>query len=261
MSHLQTRAVQILITGAAGTIGTSLRPPLRERAALLRLVDTEAIGDLAGNEEAVRVDLTDLESAVRAASGTDAVVHLAAIPVEDSFDRLLEANFRATYNVFEAARQTGVRRVVFASSNHATGFYGRDERISPRDPPRPDSLYGVSKVFGEALGSLYADKFGLEVVVLRIGAFGPAPERHGPMLPMWISPGDMSRLVWAALTAPDVRFEIVYGLSRTGSRWWDNAEAARRIGYAPEDEVEMAPPERAEWRFQGFPFTEPDRHG
>jgi uronate dehydrogenase len=252
--------VRILLTGAAGAIGTSLRPALRARAEGVRLVDAVEIREPTEREETLRCDLADPRAALAAVRDTDAVVHLAGIPTEDSFERLLDANVRATFNVFEAARVSGARRVVFASSNHATGFYRRDERISPRDPPRPDSLYGVSKVAGEALGSLYADKFGLEVVALRIGSFSHEPP-DGPSRPMWISPGDMSRLVWAALTAPDIGFVVVYGASRTGSSWWDDAEAARRIGYQPRDAAEPLPSEPAEWEFQGFRFTRRDYHG
>jgi uronate dehydrogenase len=251
--------MQIVLTGAAGLIGRALREPLREWAELVRLVDREAVEPVGDREEALTADLSDLEAARRALDGVEAVVHLAAIPAEDAFDRLLEANIRATYNVFEAARLGGLRRVVLASSNHATGFYRRAERISPGDRPRPDSLYGATKIFGEALGSLYADKFGLAVVALRIGAFAAEPP-DGPARPMWISPGDTFRLVWAALTAPEVRFEIVYGVSATGQTWWDNDAAARRIGYTPVDTLDP----RAEQEGgapQGGGFARPGYHG
>jgi uronate dehydrogenase len=254
--------VRILLTGAAGTIGTSLRPLLRKRATLLRLVDKEPLDRPGDREEAHAVDLADLDAVEDVMRGMDAVVHLAGIPSEDAFDRLVDANIRATYNVFEAARLARVRRVVFASSNHATGFYRRDERVSPAVRPRPDSLYGATKVFGEALGSLYADKFGLGVVALRIGAFADEPP-SGPSRPMWISPGDTFRLVWAALTAAGIHFEIVYGVSATGARWWDNEEAASRIGYAPLDELQLEGGADAGPAFgrQGDPFTRPDFHG
>jgi len=249
--------VRVVLTGAAGSIGRALRPSLRERASLVRLVDAKPIEDAAAGEDAACFDLIDLGRTRETLSGMDAVVHLAALPTEDSYDRIAEANLRSTYNVFEAARLEGVRRIVFASSNHATGFYRRDERVSPRDPVRPDSLYGVSKVFGEALGSLYADKFGLEVVALRIGAFAEEPPENEAR-PMWLSPGDMARLTLAALTAPDVRFEVVYGLSDTGSGWWANDEAARRIGFRPKDRIEPRDPGPG---FQGDPFTRPEYHG
>jgi uronate dehydrogenase len=253
--------VRILLTGAAGNIGRALRPPLRERAALLRLADTKQIEADADREDARVADLADRDAVTPLMDGIDAVVHLAGIPTEDAFERLVDANLRATYNVYEAARLAGVRRVVYASSNHATGFYGRAERISLADRPRPDTLYGATKVFGEALGSLYADKFGLEVVALRIGGFAEEPPIGRPSLPMWVSPDDLFRLVWASLTASDVGFELVYGVSRTGSDWWENAEAARRLGYEALDEIDAGAYERAEWVYQGDPFTSRELHG
>lgn len=249
--------MRVVLTGAAGGIGSALRGPLRERAELVRLVDTEEVEAPAEREEAVVLDLRDLDGLVEAFRGIEAVVHLAAVPAEAAYEEIAEANLRGTFHVFEAARLAGVRRVVFASSNHVTGFYRRDERISPAAPPRPDSLYGASKVFGEALGSLYADKFGLEVVCLRIGAFEREPP-EGVSRPMWLSPDDMTRLTWAALTAPGVHFHVVYGLSRTGSPWWENDEAAARIGYDPRDEIDVddaTGPGR-----QGDPFTDDAYH-
>ncbi|HEX2111556.1 MAG TPA: NAD(P)-dependent oxidoreductase [Gaiellaceae bacterium] len=251
--------MRIVLTGAAGLIGRALREPLREQADLVRLVDRETVEPVGRGEEALTADLTDFEAARHALEGADAVVHLAGIPSEDAFERLLDANIRATYNVFEAARLCGLRRVVLASSNHATGFYRRDERVAPADRPRPDSLYGVTKVFGEALGSLYADKFGLAVVAVRIGAFAAEPP-DGPTRPMWISPGDTFRLVWAALTAREVRFEIVYGVSATGQTWWANDAAARRIGYAPVDALELGE-ECHGGAPQGGEFARPEYHG
>ena len=249
--------MRVLLTGAAGLIGRSLRRPLRERVSHLRVADSKPVEAEHPREESLVFDITSLDAVLEASRDLDAIVHLAGIASEAAFDRIAEANLRGAYNVFEAARREGVRRVVFASSNHVTGFYGRDERISPRDPVRPDTLYGVSKVFGEAVGSLYAHKFGLEVVALRIGAFADEPP-DGPNRPMALSPGDMFRLTWAALTARDIRFEIVYGVSDTGSRWWDNAEAARRIGYEPHDRIHAREPGPG---FQGDPFTNPDYHG
>jgi uronate dehydrogenase len=226
----------VTVTGAAGLIGSTLRDAWRGRFPHLRLVDRGDLGEEGEGEELRVLDLAAFGAAKEAVRGADAVVHLAAIPEEDRFDRLLEANVTATYNVFEAARQAGVRRVVFASTNHVTGFYARTERIGPDHPVRPDSLYGVTKVFGEALGRLYADKWGLEVVCLRIGAFGDRPA-SAEVLPMWLSPGDAVRLCTRALVAPDVRFLVVYGVSRVPDSWWDNPGAAA-IGYVPLDDVD-----------------------
>jgi uronate dehydrogenase len=133
--------------------------------------------------------------------GVDATVHLAGIPQEDSFDRILETNVVGTYNVFEAARNQGCPRVVFASSLHVTGFYDAGERISPELPVRPDSFYGVGKACGENLGRLYADKHGLQVVCVRIGAFAerPTTPRH---LSTWLSPRDAGSCSGAAWWRP-----------------------------------------------------------
>lgn len=226
----------VVVTGAAGLIGSTLREAWHGRFPLLRLVDTQDLGEEREGEETWVLDLADFAATRRAVEGADAVVHLAAIPQEDKFERLLEANVAATYNVFEASRQAGVRRVVFASTNHVTGFYATTERVGPDDPVRPDSLYGVTKVFGEALGRLYADKWGLEVVCLRIGAFGERP-RDTDALPMWLSPGDGVRLFTRALVAPEVGFLVVYGVSRVPDSWWKSPGAAV-LGYEPVDDVD-----------------------
>jgi uronate dehydrogenase len=226
----------VTVTGAAGLVGTALRNAWRGVFPALRLVDRGELGEAREGEELLVADLTDLAAAREGVRGADAVVHLAAIPEEDTFDHLLEVNVRGAYNVFEAARREDVRRVVFASTNHVTGFYPQAQRIGPDDPVRPDSLYGVSKVFGEALGRLYADKWGLEVVCLRIGAFGERPE-SAEELPMWLSPRDGVRLCTRALVAPDIGFLVVYGASSVTNGWWENP-GADAIGYEPLDEVD-----------------------
>lgn len=228
----------VTVTGAAGLIGSALREAWRGVLPGLRLVDRSGLGEAGEGEELLEADLTDLAAAREAVSGADAVVHLAAIPEEDVFDRLLQVNVRGAYNVFEAARREGVRRVVFASTNHVTGLYPRSQRIGPDDPVRPDSLYGVTKVFGEAVGRLYAEKWGLEVVCLRIGAFGARPE-SAEEAPMWLSPRDGVRLCTRALVAPAVGFLVVYGASRVEDGWWDDP-GANAIGYEPLDELDAA---------------------
>ena len=164
----------------------------------------------------------------------DATVHLAGIPHEDSFDRILETNVVGTYNVYQAARKQGCPRVVLASSLHVTGFYDASERISPRMPVRPDSFYGVSKACGESLGRLYADKHGLQVVCVRIGTFAERPTalRH---LSTWLS-RDAVELFWRCL-APDIGFIVVYGTSATRRGWWDPGPV-EQLGYRPMDDAE-----------------------
>jgi uronate dehydrogenase len=163
-------------------------------------------------------------------------VHLGGISSEADWDSILAANIVGCYNVFEAARRNGVKRVLFATSNHAVGFYRRNQTIDHRVYPRPDSRYGLSKVFGEQLGSLYADKYGLEVFCMRIGNVNPRPVDKR-RLAIWISPRDMAQLVRIGVEHPDIRFEIVYGVSDNERSWYDNSNAYR-LGYRPQDRSE-----------------------
>src|SRR4051794_28577666 len=201
---------RVLITGAGGKIGTVLRPALRDGLDELRLSDLRAPdGGLRPNERFFAADLADKEAVQRAVDGVDAVVHLGAVPDEASFEEIAGPNLHGAFHVFEACRRANVARVVFASSNHASGMYPVGVPLDGNQPPRPDGLYGASKVYGEALGRMYVDRFGLSVVCLRIGSFQPRP-RERRELATWISHADTVRLVRAALTA-DVDFAIVYG--------------------------------------------------
>ena len=253
---------KILITGAAGDVGGHLRRELAGRYAL-RLSDIRPIADLAPGEEFVSGDCASLRDMLRVTKGVDAVVHLGGFSVEGPWEVILRANIVGAYNVFEAARRNGVRRMVFASSNHAVGFYDRDETIDHRVYPRPDSRYGVSKVFGEALGSLYAYKYGMEVVCVRIGNVNPKP-MDKRRLSIWLSPRDLAQLISIAIDRPGIRFEIVYGVSGNRRSWYDNANA-EGLGYRPQDDSEPWAEEvlkndktgadpRTE-KFQGGPFV------
>ena len=225
----------VLITGAAGDIGTHLRRELAGRYRL-RLSDRKPIANLAPGEEFVQADIAVPDGLDGMVRGVDAIVHLGGFSVEGSWDEILPANIMGTYNVFEAARRNGVKRILFATSNHAVGFYRRDQTIDHRVYPRPDSRYGVSKVFGEALGSLYADKYGMEVFNMRIGNVNPRPidKRR---LSIWISPRDIAQLVSIGIDHPGIRFEIVYGVSGNQRSWYDNSNATR-LGYKPQDDSE-----------------------
>jgi uronate dehydrogenase len=227
----------LLLTGAAGSIGSVLREGLREEVGELRLTDREPIDAVHRGETFVRADLADARAIEAAMRGVAAVVHLGAIPHEASFGELAGPNVHGVFNVLEAARREGARRVVLASSNHATGMYPVAQRLAGHEPVRPDSLYGVTKVLAEALGRLYADKFGLEVVCLRIGTFAERP-REPRSLATWLSHGDALRLVRASLTAPDVGFLVTYGASANTRGWWDLSPARERLGYAPQDDAE-----------------------
>ncbi len=226
---------KILITGAAGGIGTYLRDTLRPKYAL-RLSDIRPLESPRQDEEFVATDITDLGAVTSLVEGVDGIVHLGGISKEDAWDPILQSNFVGTYNLYEAARQCGVKRVVFASSNHAVGFYRRNQIIGTNVTVRPDSRYGVSKAFGEALGSLYADKYGLEVTCIRIGNVADAPV-DVRRLAIWISPRDLTQLIEIGLEHPDIHFEIVYGASDNLRSWWDNS-AATRLGYRPRDRSE-----------------------
>jgi len=225
----------ILITGAAGGIGSSLRRELAGKYRL-RLSDRRAIRPLGAGESFVRADITRLGELLRAARGVDAVLHLGGYSVEGRWEDIHPANIVGCYNAFEAARRCGVKRFLFASSNHAVGFYRRDEVIDHRVTVRPDSRYGVAKAFGEALGRLYADKYAMQVFCMRIGNVNPAP-LDKRRLSIWISPRDMAQLVSIGIEHPDIRFEVVYGVSGNTRSWYDNANALR-LGYRPQDDSE-----------------------
>jgi uronate dehydrogenase len=242
---------RVLITGAAGSIGSYLRGTLRGKY-LLRLSDVQNIETLAEGEEFVAADVTDSNALPSLMEDVHGIVHLGGVPREDAWEPILDVNIVGTYNVFEAARQKGVERFIFASSNHAIGFYPRAQRIDTDVTVRPDSRYGVSKAFAEALGSLYADKYGLRVMCIRIGnvADEPVDVRR---LSIWVSPRDLSQLVEIGLEHPDMRYEIVYGVSDNARGWWDNTNA-ERLGYAPRDRSE----DYAEKVLARAPAPEPD---
>jgi len=225
----------ILITGAAGDVGTHLRRELAGKY-VLRVSDLRSLKKINREEKFVRADISRMADALRITKGVDAVVHLGGYSVEGPWEGILSANIVGCYNVFEAARRNGVKRILFPTSNHAVGFYRRDQTIDHRVYIKPDSRYGVSKVFGEALGSLYADKYGMEVFCMRIGNVGPAPidKRR---LSIWFSPRDLAQLVTIGIEHPGIRFEIVYGVSKNTRSWYDNSNAYR-LGYKPQDDSE-----------------------
>jgi uronate dehydrogenase len=229
--------MRILLTGAAGAIGTVLRPVLLARYGKVRLFDRVPVADVQDGEEAVIGDATDLARMVAATREMDCVLHFAGIPREASFPEILTANIISTYNAFEAARQCGVRRVVFASSNHVIGFHRSDRDIGLDAEPRPDTRYGVSKVFGEAVARLYADKYGVSAVCLRFGSVRPQPEDRR-QLATWMSHRDAAALVVSAIETPDIHYAAAYGVSANSRNRWSNAGTALR-GFVPEDNAEM----------------------
>jgi len=226
----------ILLTGAAGVLGRWLRPRLLERYDL-RSADRVDPGPAHNTGETlITADIADLGSVERMVRGVDGIIHFGGRSIEDEWEEILHSNIIGCRNLFEAARRQGVRRVVFASSNHAIGYHRTSERLDAGSTIRPDTRYGVSKAFGEAIGSYYADKHGLEVACLRIGSALPKPtaRRH---LSTWLSYPDLERLVVACLEAPRLHFAVVYGASRNTRGWWDNSDAPE-IDYRPQDNAE-----------------------
>jgi uronate dehydrogenase len=227
---------RLLLTGAAGGLGRQLRPRLKRLCSTLRVSDIAELGSVAAGEEVRPVRLEDAQAVHALLDGVHAVVHLGGVSTEQPWQPILEANVMGVVHLYEAARKHGVKRIVFASSNHVTGFYRQDEVISPRDPVRPDGFYGLSKAWGENVSRFYFDRHGIESACLRIGSSFAEPKDRR-MLATWLSYDDLDRLVTACLTTPVLGHTIVYGVSDNTTTWWDNT-GARHIGFRPQDSSE-----------------------
>jgi uronate dehydrogenase len=230
------RFTRLLLTGAAGGLGRVLRPRLKACCDTLRVSDIAELGAAAQGEEVRPARLEDKAAVAALFEGVEAAVHLGGVSTEHAFETVLPANIVGVVNVYEAARVHGTRRIVFASSNHVTGFYKQSQTIDATMPMRPDGYYGLSKAFGENVAQFYFDRYGIETVSLRIGSSFPAPVDRR-MLASWMSYDDLERLVVAALTAPVVGHSVVYGMSDNAVTWWDNTPA-RHVGYRPQDSSE-----------------------
>ena len=229
---------KVLITGGAGRIGHSLASLLADRYDL-RLTYNRRIPDERPVADYVVANLTDYDQALKATEGVDAVVHLAADSSGNAtWDSVLTNNIIATRNVYEAALVNGASRVILASTNHVMGFHDRDLNwpIYCDQLPRPDSLYGVSKAFGETLGRWYSDQHGLGVICLRIGWWQPKPFDEISRF-MWLSPRDFAQLVWRSIESP-LRYGVFYAISGNSRRKWDITDAGVKLGYEPEDNAE-----------------------
>ena len=260
----------VLVTGASGGIGTRLRKLLKGVYPNIRWSDLTAPADLAADEIFVKADLAAINEVENAVEGAQGIVHLGGFSTEGPWETILQSNIIGCYNLFEAARRRGVERIVFASSNHAVGFYPRQRRIGIEAPVRPDSRYGVSKAFGEALAALYAYKHGLRVTCLRIGNVTDTPADKRRLL-IWLEPEDLVQLIRIGLEHPDIHCEIFYGASDNARGWWDNA-AAFRFGYQPQGRAEdhsaaalaadaTPPSDRiGEW-YQGGPYCSDEFDG
>jgi len=233
---------KLLITGAGGTIGTTLAEGLRGIYDLR--LHYRTVPNDSGEAESVAADISSLEATLPIAEGVDTIVHLAGNPiVSASWDSVFQNNIAGTYNVLEAARLAGVQRVIFASTNHVMGMYDRngDWPVYNDMPVRPDSLYGVSKATGEALGRHYYDAFGLSFIALRIGWFMEKPKMDSDIgRAMWLSPGDCIQVVRCAVETPEA-FGVFYAISDNPNRRWDITDTMLKLGYRPRDRWDRQP--------------------
>ncbi|MGB7192751.1 MAG: NAD(P)-dependent oxidoreductase [Collimonas pratensis] len=256
---------RLLLTGAGGGLGRVLRPRMAAFADIVRVSDlAAALEDSAiAHEEVQACNLADRAAVDALVAGCDAIVHLGGVSVERPFEEILEANIKGVFHVYEAARRHGVKRVVFASSNHVTGFYRQDEVIDVNDLRRPDGYYGLSKSYGEDMAQLHFDRYGIETVSIRIGySFPQAKDRRS--LASWLSYDDLTELLRCALFTPGVGHTVVYGVSDNVGSWWNNRYAAH-LGFVARDSAEqfraaieaqpMPAPDDPVRKFQGGLFT------
>ena len=227
---------RILITGAAGSLGTHLRNNLKHLCTHMRLVDRVDMGEAAEGEELIVLDLSDREAALEVTKDVDIILHFAGVPREQSFDEIMTDTIPAAYYMYEGARLHGAKRVVYASSIHAVGMTEVEKVPDTNAPHRPDTFYGMTKCFIEDLGSLYWDKWGIESVNLRICSCFPEPADRR-MLWSWLSFDDCVRLTEAAMVAPRVAFSVIYGTSDNARNAVSNARAGH-IGYKPLDSAD-----------------------
>ncbi|MGR3793138.1 NAD-dependent epimerase/dehydratase family protein [Vannielia sp. SX4] len=227
---------RLLITGAAGGLGSMCRDRLKHMAKTLRLSDVVEMPPAGENEEVVVCDLGDKAAVEDLVRGCDGIVHLGGRSIEDTWSVIRNANIDGVFNLYEACRNTGCNRVIFASSNHAVGFHKQTTRLDANALTQPDGLYGVSKVFGEAMASMYYNKFGIETASVRIGSCFPEPKNRR-MLASWMSYDDFVRLIEAVFRAPKIGCPIVYGASNNATGWWDNREVGF-LGWEPQDRAE-----------------------
>lgn len=232
---------RILLTGAAGRLGTEMRRGLAPLTDVLVCADMVEVKDLKDNEQSLVFDLGDIDATIAATKDVDAIVHMGGAPLECPWQEVLDSNIRGSYHIFEGARQHGVKRVIYASSVHAIGYHKLEDNVDCDVVGRPDSLYGVSKVFVEGLASLYFDKFGVESACIRIFSSFPKPAERR-MLWSWLSFDDCIRLVTACLTAPYLGATVTVGMSDNKVKPV-NMRNAGHIGYEPQDSAE---PYRAE---------------
>jgi uronate dehydrogenase len=241
------RRKKVVITGAAGNVGTALRKRLRDRYDFRLVFHSHVPDDVDDGDEVVVSDVTDYEAMLEVGSGADAIVHLAiaghSTKIRNPVHRsrlVLDVDIPGVYNILESARINGVPTVVFASTNHVSGMYEKEGLLSVPDAPvRPDGVYAAGKAFGEALGRFYSDQHGLRVLCLRIANFNnkEEPERYyEPGYSRWLSPRDLAQLTWRCIETEEVKFGIFFGVSGGSEKKWDLSNARTLLGYEPEDD-------------------------
>lgn len=255
---------RLLITGANRGLGAMCRNRLGHLAEIIRVSGRRDLAPAAENEELFFCDLSDKDAVHEMVEGCDGIVHMGGQSVEAPWETIRSSNIDGMVNLYEAARKHNRPRILFASSNHAIGFYEQTERIDADAPTRPDGLYGVSKVFGEALARMYYDKFGIETACVRIGSCFEEPANHR-MLSTWMSYDDFILLIERIFMAPRLGCPIIYGASANTASWWDNHKTAY-LGWQPKDSSErfrekldnqMSPPpaDAPQSKYQGGDFT------
>jgi len=228
---------KLVLTGAAGRLGSYLREPLSELCDNLVSTDlVEGIGSTYSGETYIKADLANFDEVNALMDGAEMIVHFGALSDEDTFDEILSSNIIGAYNVWEAAARNHVNRVIYASSIHAVGMYPKNEHIGINVPHRPDTFYGLAKCFAEDLASLYWDKKQVEAVCLRI--LSCAKVTSSRALGSWLSYDDLILLVKRAIDAPTTGFSIIYGVSNNDRTPVDNSEASF-LGYKPKDNAEQ----------------------
>ena len=261
---------RLLITGAGGQLGRMLRGRLGQVAEIVRLSDVAEIAAPVGpHEEVVRCALEDAEAVHDMVKNCDGIVHLGGISVEKAYDPIEDANLRGVYNLYEAARANGKPRILFASTNHTIGYYPQGTQLTADMPFLPDGLYGVSKIFGEAMASLYHSKFGQETAIVRIGSCTERP-MDWRMLSTWLSHDDFVSLIEAVFRVPKLGCPVIWGVSANDDAWWDNSHVdflgwQRRYNAARfREEIERTVPrpnlEAAIAKYQGGVFIDEPIH-
>ena len=247
---------RLLITGGGGLVARLIRPHLLEAGIRLVLLDRAPIAHLAAGETSILADLADRNALATAMQGVDGILHLAGCTTDADWEAQVADSVWGTINLLEAARASGVRRVVYASSNHAVGMYPRAQKLAEDAQPRPDSRYGVGKAFGEIIGAMFADKYDFDVLCIRIGnvADKPVDRRR---LSLWISPRDLAQLVRIGLETPGLGFRTLYGVSGNERSFYEDGEA-RRLGYRPQDASEPFAAETLAQDPAPVPPTTPD---